>query len=408
MKKALLFISILILNLSSYGQIISKFAWDGPLADLKKAANGPDAVSVSSGALASVINIIGGVTNAGISPGLVAKDIDLTLPNTAYFNVPSIDLSIDFRREESEASFVSRGSLFDFGMSGGKLSVKFNVDNGIGGNTTINSGTVYDIPNDHLFHTYRFTYNNITGVASMSADGLVKYTYNGIANRSLYWTGAGSPMIGNKMDATGRNVAVLDNFAMSFAPNPIILPLKFTSFSANTKGQGVELKWTTANEVNVKQFVVEKSSDGATFKPLATIQAQGPATFENHYVAADELSNHNVSYRIKSVDLDGKVNYTVTKTIFAGTNVSMGVNVFPNPAIDVVNLSFNNSADAKYAYSIYTPDGRCVQSGAQVIAKGAATVVITFNSSIPHNAILTITLTNNQNKAIQSARIFRK
>ncbi|RYE39355.1 MAG: hypothetical protein EOP48_25885, partial [Sphingobacteriales bacterium] len=277
MKNLVALVFILILNLSSNGQIITKFTWNGPLASITKADNGPDAVSVSPTAIASVISIIGGVTNAGISPGPASRNIDLTLPNTAYFNLPSLDIAIDFRREETEAGFFSRGSIFEFGMNGGKLNIKFNVQNGSGGNTTVNSGNIYDIPNDHLFHNYRFMYDNLTGIANVWVDGVVKYSYGGVANRALYWTGAGSPVIGKDMDATGRNVAVIDNFELRTAVSAIILPLNFLNFTATTKNKSVDLRWSTANESNVRNFVVERSFDGNNFEPVITVHAQGTA-----------------------------------------------------------------------------------------------------------------------------------
>ena len=76
-----------------------------------------NAISVSSYATVSA-----GGTNGtkGLNPGNGSNDINLTLDGAA-FNVPALDITVDFRREESQASFFYRGSNFNFGMNGGTL-----------------------------------------------------------------------------------------------------------------------------------------------------------------------------------------------------------------------------------------------------------------------------------------------
>nr|WP_287424193.1 hypothetical protein [Candidatus Brachybacter algidus] len=43
------------------------------------------------------------------------------------------------------------------------------------------------------------------------------------------------------------------------------LPVKLTAFTAILNNNKVDLKWTTASEVNVSHFVVEKSTDGINY-----------------------------------------------------------------------------------------------------------------------------------------------
>ena len=90
------------------------------------------------------------------------------------------------------------------------MSVSFQVKNGAT-STTIDSGNIYAIPDDHSFRTNRFNCDNNTGIAKVWANGVVVYTYNGTAGTPRHRTGAGNVIIGKDMDATGRNVPVLDN-----------------------------------------------------------------------------------------------------------------------------------------------------------------------------------------------------
>ncbi|RZK45634.1 MAG: hypothetical protein EOO94_04055, partial [Pedobacter sp.] len=311
MKKVLFSIAILILNLSVHAQIVSKFTWDNAGASPLKAAIGPDAISVGS---STAINMLA-AGNGALNPGTPTKDIDLVLSNSAYYNIPSIDLSVDFRREETDAYFLTRGSSFDFGMTGGKLNVKFTLNNGNGTNTVINSGSIYNVPNDKSFHNYRFMYDNATGVANVWVDGVSQYNYNGVGGRDLFWSSS-NLVIGRLMDATGKNVPVFDNFELRLAPAALVLPVKFTSFTATAKANGVQVKWTTANEANLKNYVVEKSFDGLSFETVKTVSAKG-SSISNEYEVVDALNTRNISYRIRAVDQDGKITYSVIRTLSA-------------------------------------------------------------------------------------------
>ena len=172
-------------------------------------------------------------------------------------------------------------------MNGGTLSVSFQVKNGAT-STTINSGNIYAIPDDHSFHTYRFNYDNNTGIAKVWANGVVVYTYNGTAGTPLYWTGAGNVTIGKDMDATGRNVPVLDNLIIQKYANAL-LPLKLLSFTAATKNKWAAVNWSSTEEINMAAYVVERSSNGIVFAPFCTVHAANGYSTGNYYTATDSL-----------------------------------------------------------------------------------------------------------------------
>ncbi len=134
MKRILPFI-LLLIAFSSKAQIISQFTWD--TNPVTKAAVGPNALSSSAKATSSTGGLNG--TN-GLNPGTPSTDINLTLDGS-YYNVPGLEISLNFKREESEASFFRRGSNFDFGMSGGNLYANFKLTSGAS-TITVNSGSV--------------------------------------------------------------------------------------------------------------------------------------------------------------------------------------------------------------------------------------------------------------------------
>ena len=380
MKKIIAILCLLI-TLSTHSQIISRFTWDSN--PVTTATVGPNAISVSSSATSST-NGVGG-TN-GLNPGTPTMDVNLTLTGS-YYDVPGIDISIDFRREESEVNFFKRGTNFNFYMTGGKLNATFSISNGAGGFITVNSGNIFNIPNDNLFHNYHFRYTLSTGNATIWVDGASVYTYTGTAGRPMYWTGAGNAVVGGLMDATGRNISVMDNLVIQNSAI-LTLPLQLLSFSAEAKNNNVLLIWSTNREVNTKLFEIQRSTDGSHFITIDTIFAKGRYSITNNYTYIDTkaISGNNY-YRLKMIDSDEKFTFsTVKKVSFYGNTTS--INVFPNPTVDFVTLQVSNNQPTTFIYSVYTIDGKTLKTGEASLNSGTQQIKINLTQTIAKGILL--------------------
>lgn len=107
---------------------------------------------------------------------------------------------------------------------------------------------------------------------------------------------------------------VLTAIALVFASDGVI-----KSFSAESGGDYVTIKWSTDNEANVKQYDVERSAADNNFKKIHQKIPQG---ISNNYSFVDEeafmkqdvnpeLQSQKVySYRIKVVYKDNTNSYT--------------------------------------------------------------------------------------------------
>lgn len=86
----------------------------------------------------------------------------------------------------------------------------------------------------------------------------------------------------------------------------LILPVELTNFEAKKVGEEVAITWTTASEVNVDYFELERSSDGQNFKPIYQTESLGTHDGERTYHFIDKSPEGPVSYyRLKNIDLDG-------------------------------------------------------------------------------------------------------
>jgi hypothetical protein len=122
--------------------------------------------------------------------------------------------------------------------------------------------------------------------------------------------------------------------------NPLqTVPVTLLQFRGeNIKGQGNKLIWVVTNQFNMKQYELQFSTDGNTFTTIATV---GPRPFAGSNLSYDHMHhnyiNGNNYYRLKSVDLDGRISYSTIVVINVRENGS--VVIYPNPVVD--NLLVN-------------------------------------------------------------------
>ena len=127
------------------------------------------------------------------------------------------------------------------------------------------------------------------------------------------------------------------------APNNSPLPVELLSFNGTCNEGMVNLAWQTASEFNSSHFDVEKSTDGETWRVMATIPSAGTSNELLTYQAMDNSgTNGSNYYRLRQVDNDGKeklydpINVSCVETT-AGYFTS-----YPNPSGNEFQVVVNN------------------------------------------------------------------
>ncbi len=399
MNKFVPFLAILFASNIAGAQLISRFNWE--TNPVTKADFGPNGISVSSYATDSTGGAKG--TN-GINPGNGRYDINLVLSGS-YYNVSAIDISVDFRREESQASFYYRGNYFNFGMNGGSLGVNFQLGSSIP--VTVNSGNIINVPDDHIFHHYRFSYDDNTGIAKVWVDTTVVYTYTGTAGTPLYWTGAGDVTIGKDMDANGRNLTILDNLVIQKYANAL-LPVELLSFTAAAENNFAVVNWSTTKEASVVAYSLERSSNGAVFSSIKTLAASKGYLGTNQYHCTDStLTGTLAYYRLKMVNANGSFTYSSIQSVSLSQVSSAQIGIFPNPAVDYVIIKLNNAVAGKYIYTVNAINGQVIAAAAVQVGSGNQQIKIDL-ATTSLKAVLAIKLSNVQTGASESFTIIKK
>lgn len=139
-------------------------------------------------------------------------------------------------------------------------------------------------------------------------------------------------------DQAGTIIGTCD-VGPSGGPTPILL----SSFSVQRIGSNVKTNWQTQQEINTKNFEVQRAYDNASYQTIATIPAHGNSSTIQSYSFTDNSNNSPSTsfYRIKSVDIDGKFSYTDIKSI-KGYGIKSGAVIFPNPAFGNAKISITD------------------------------------------------------------------
>ena len=94
------------------------------------------------------------------------------------------------------------------------------------------------------------------------------------------------------------------------------LPVKFIGFNVARQNNDVLVQWTTAEEMNSRNFEVQRSENGIDWTTVSSIAAAGNSSATHSYSYTDKnIISKLVYYRIRQVDMDGKFSLTPVRII---------------------------------------------------------------------------------------------
>lgn len=137
--------------------------------------------------------------------------------------------------------------------------------------------------------------------------------------------------------------------------NTASLPVVLTGLKGIKTGTSATINWTTTTEINNSHFVLENSTDGVTFKQIATIKGKGNSNEVNHYQFVHEQPQAVINYyRLRQVDYNGdeELSHTIQVNMSAQEIVTSGITVYPVPAKDQLTIAVSGLSGQKIQVSI--------------------------------------------------------
>jgi Secretion system C-terminal sorting domain len=161
------------------------------------------------------------------------------------------------------------------------------------------------------------------------------------------------------------------------------LPVKLASFTATLNNKKADLKWSTATEINLNYFMVEKSTDGTNFTDAGMVFAYGNTTDRMNYSFSDNVSNIEngvVYYRLRSVDIDGRTQLSETRMIRIKKSEvnSITIIAYPNPVSNQLQVTIPaNWQNKKVVYDVVALNGQLSRRNESASSSQTETINVT-------------------------------
>jgi Leucine-rich repeat (LRR) protein len=139
------------------------------------------------------------------------------------------------------------------------------------------------------------------------------------------------------------------------------LPLTLLQFEGKEQNNVVMLHWLTTNEFGTKEFVIERSGDGVDFRELGKATAKSQTGYNNYYFTDYNQMTGNNYYRLKMIDIDGKISFS-NIILIKTNNVNLKMSIYPNPVNSISNIQFYSSGSEKYTIKIIDQAGKTLQT----------------------------------------------
>lgn len=164
---------------------------------------------------------------------------------------------------------------------------------------------------------------------------------------------------------SGGSMAVAANSASP-------LPISLKSLRAAEKGKVNEIVWETAAESNVRNFVIEKSTDSRNWSSVGSTLPNAT----KRYVMIDANPAGMTYYRLKNIDDDGREAVSYIVSIERKTGKFTLTRVYPNPSTDNFSVRYETTEDENISVNVFDIFGKLVLSQNVTSQKGLNTLML--------------------------------
>jgi hypothetical protein len=143
----------------------------------------------------------------------------------------------------------------------------------------------------------------------------------------------------------------------------IALPVTLSDFSARPIGiRTVQLEWSSAQERNTRDYVIERSTDGRSFEAIGQTPAAGNSDAVQSYRFNDEQAlQGRAYYRLRMRDLDEKEAFSPVQSVRIGS--TNGAIVYPFQVSERLHVQLDQAFAQDGSWQVFSLQGQNIASG---------------------------------------------
>lgn len=199
---------------------------------------------------------------------------------------------------------------FDLSSTNTSAYFSWNVENS-GGQVQLTGDQVAPLPQNYSDTAVFQVKGIIPGVSTITANFLVTNHNTGGINLS---------------DQNGANNLSSQAYLITET-----VPVDFTGIQLSNDQCAVGVTFSTANEYNLSRFLVEYSADGLHFHTAGQVQPNGSGQYSFRFNVPADVTGNAIHVRIRSVDLNGRVQFSEIKTLRDLCKGLTAAILYPNP-----------------------------------------------------------------------------
>lgn len=223
------------------------------------------------------------------------------------------------------------------------------------------------------------------------------------------------------VNATAHNAALspaTNHWAMTttayrFTPNAcagggsgcLVLPIKLSKFYGERRERINHLFWETSSESEVKNYVIERSTDAINF---TAIGSKAPANRASLYEFQDHEAKQGITnyYRIAIENSNGTIDRTYIYPLGGVSDDLLNVvSVYPNPGKAEFNIAIDSKADGYVILKLSNIMGNQVKSEKHDVSKGFNH--LNLNTINLPDGIYILSVENSMNEVISKIKLIK-
>ena len=174
-----------------------------------------------------------------------------------------------------------------------------------------------------------------------------------------------------------------------------ILAANTLKFKASIADDQSILQWNVTDEHNIKNYVVQYSTDGTQFVNIGSVVGKGDNTGTNSYQFIDEVNTDAATrfYRLKVIGSRGGETYS--QVLRLGLKSLQVTRVQPNPFDKVINIQLQLKSSGQLQMRLMDIYGRVVYRGYEQLGKGTHSLSVQVPAGLTPGAYVLELMTGN-------------